>query len=154
MLAAVAQFLADSAGSSPVSMIAEQGIAASGKISMQEAPDGYTFLRLELPFDRAWASLGRALEKSSFEITDRDRSSGTYYVRFLEGGAEDEEEWWGVFWDTDDDEVLFDKVLVVSMTTLPTGPAATISIRPQDASVPFDERKTQELLSLIKGNIN
>lgn len=154
MLAAVAQFLADSAGSSPVSMIAEQGIAASGKISMQEASDGYTFLRLELPFDRAWASLGRALEKSSFEITDRDRSSGTYYVRFLQGGAEDEEEWWGVFWDTDDDEVLFDKVLVVSMTTLPTGPAATISIRPQDASVPFDERKTQELLSLIKGNIN
>ena len=111
-------------------------------------------MRLELPFDRAWAPLGRALEKSSFEITDRDRSSGTYYVRFLEGGADDEEGWWGVFWDTADDELLLDEVLVVSMTTLPTGPAVTISIRPQDASVPFDERKTQELLSLIKGNIN
>ena len=154
MLRAIAQFLADSADSAPVSMIAEQGIAASGKISMQEGPDGYTFLRLELPFNRAWASVGRALEKSSFEITDRDRSSGTYYVRFLEGGADDEEGWWGVFWDTADDELLLDEVLVVSMKTSPDGSAAIISIRPQDASVPFDERKTQELLSLIKGNIN
>ena len=54
--AAIAQFLADSADSAPVSMIAEQGISAGGKISMQEAPEGYTYMRLELPFDRAWAS--------------------------------------------------------------------------------------------------
>ena len=31
---------------------------------MQEAPEGYTYIRLELPFDRAWASLGGALEKA------------------------------------------------------------------------------------------
>jgi outer membrane protein assembly factor BamC len=154
MLRAIAQFLADSADSAPVSMIAEQGIAASGKISMQEAPNGYTFLRLELPFNRAWASLGRALEKSSFEITDRDRSNGTYYIRFLEGGAEDEDGWWGDFWDNADDETLFDEVLVVFMKALPTGTTMTITIQPQDVSVPFDKRKAQELLSLIKGNIN
>ena len=154
MLRAIAQFLADSADSAPVSMIAEQGIAASGKISMQEAPNGYTFLRLELPFNRAWASLGRALEKSSFEITDRDRSNGTYYIRFLEGGAEDEDGWWGDFWDSADDETLFDEVLVVFLKALPTGTTMTITIQPQDVSVPFDKRKAQELLSLIKGNIN
>ena len=66
MLQAVAQFLANSAGTAPVSMIAEQGISAGGKISMQEAPEGYTYIRLDLPFDRAWASLGRALEASTF----------------------------------------------------------------------------------------
>ena len=154
MLRAIAQFLADSADSAPVSMIAEQGIAASGKISMQEAPNGYTFLRLELPFNRAWASLGRALEKSSFEITDRDRSNGTYYIRFLEGGAEDEDGWWGDFWDSADDETLFDEVLVVFLKALPTGTTMTITIQPQDVNVPFGKRKAQELLSLIKGNIN
>ena len=154
MLRAIAQFLADSADSAPVSMIAEQGIAASGKISMQEAPNGYTFLRLELPFNRAWASLGRALEKSSFEITDRDRSNGTYYIRFLEGGAEDEDGWWSDFWDSADDETLFDEVLVVFLKALPTGTTMTITIQPQDVSVPFGKRKAQELLSLIKGNIN
>jgi outer membrane protein assembly factor BamC len=154
MLRAIAQFLADSADSAPVSMIAEQGIAASGKISMQEAPDGYTFLRLELPFNRAWASLGRALEKSSFEITDRDRASGIYYVRFSEDGADDEDGWWSGFWDSADDDILYDKVLVVAMETPATGSAVTISIRPQDVSVPFDKRNSQELLSLIKGNIN
>ena len=154
MLRAIAQFLADSADSAPVSMIAEQGIAASGKISMQEAPNGYTFLRLELPFNRAWASLGRALEKSSFEITDRDRSNGTYYIRFLEGGAEDEDGWWGDFWDNADDENLFDEVLVVFLKALPAGTTMTITIQPQDVNVPFGKRKAQELLSLIKGNIN
>lgn len=154
MLRAIAQFLADSADSAPVSMIAEQGIAASGKITMQEAPNGYAFLRLELPFNRAWASLGRALEKSSFEITDRDRSNGTYYIRFLEGGADDEDGWWGDFWGTADDETLFDEVLVVFMKPLPSGTAMSITIQPQDISVPFDKRKAQELLSLIKGNVN
>ena len=154
MLRAIAQFLADSADSAPVSMIAEQGMAASGKITMQEAPNGYAFLRLELPFNRAWASLGRALEKSSFEITDRDRSNGTYYIRFLEGGAEDEDGWWGDFWGTADDETLFDEVLVVFLKAQPSGTAMTITIQPQDISVPFDKRKAQELLSLIKGNVN
>ena len=78
MLRAIAQYLADSAESPPVSMIAEQGISAGGKISMQEATEGYTYIRLELPYDRAWASLGRALEESTFVIADRDRSAGIY----------------------------------------------------------------------------
>ena len=68
MLQAVAQYLANSADSAPVSMIAEQGIRATGKISMQESADGYTYIHLELPYARAWASLGRALAKSTFEI--------------------------------------------------------------------------------------
>ena len=43
MLRAIAQYLADSAESPPVSMIAEQGISAGGKTSMQEAPGGYRY---------------------------------------------------------------------------------------------------------------
>jgi outer membrane protein assembly factor BamC len=154
MQQSIAQFLANSADSAPVSMIAEQGISASGKITMQEASDGFPFLRLELPFDRAWASVGRALEKSSFEIADRDRSSGIYYVRFLEGGAQDEQGWWSRFWDSDKDHPLFDQILVVSMETQPGDPAVTIKLQPQDVSVPFNKQEAQELLVLIKGKIN
>lgn len=153
MLQAVAQFLADSADSAPVSMIAEQGISAGGKITLQEAPEGYAYLRLELPFDRAWASLGRALEKSSFEITDKDRSSGIYYVRFQGEAAEDEQGWWSKLWQSNDAQPPSDQVLLVSMKSLSE---QTVSIRltSQDTGISFDEREEKELLIMIKGNIN
>jgi outer membrane protein assembly factor BamC len=153
MQQAIAQFLADSADSAPVSMIAEQGISADGKISMQEAPEGYAFLRLELPFDRAWASMGRALEKSSFEITDRDRSSGIYYVRFQSEAAEEEQGWWADLWNSEDGEFPADQIFLVSMESLPEQ-AVSIRLKPQDAGVSLSKREEQEMLTRIKGNIN
>jgi outer membrane protein assembly factor BamC len=155
ILQAIAQFLADSTESAPVSMIAEQGISAGGKITMQESPEGYAYLRLELPFDRAWASLGRALEKSSFEITDRDRSSSVYYVRFLGKGAtaKQEQGWWSALWNSDDAQRLVGQVFVVSMETLPEQ-VVTIRLRAQDENISLEKREEQELLIMIKGNID
>jgi len=153
MLRAVAQFLANSADSAPVSMIAEQGISASGKISMQEAPEGYTYIRLALPYDRAWASLGRALEKSTFEITDRDRSGGNYYVSFLGPNAQEEAGWMDWLWDSDEDHPMAGQKFLVTMTTQDE-PAVIIRLLPQDDSQSFDKRDEQDLLALIKGNIH
>jgi len=153
MLQTIAQFLADSTESAPVSMIAEQGMSAGGKITLQQAPEGYTYLRLELPFDRAWAALGRALEKSAFEITDRDRSSGVYYVRFLGMAAQQEQGWWASMWNSDDEQLLVGRVFVVSMQTLPEQ-VVNIRLRPQDESIALEKREEQDLLVMIKGNID
>ena len=153
MLRAVAQYLANSAESSPVSMIAEQGISASGKISMQEAPDGYTFILLGLPFDRAWASVGRALEKSTFEITDRDRSTGRYYARFLGPNAEEEAGWMDWLWDSKDDHPMAGQMFLATVE-LQGEEEVTIRLQPQDDTSAFDKREEQSLLALIKGNIN
>jgi len=153
MLRAVAQYLVDSADSAPVSMIAEQGISAGGKISMQEAPEGYTYIRLVLPYDRAWASLGRALEKSSFEVTDRDRSGGIYYARFLGPDGEQEEGWMDWLWDSDEDHPMEGQVFLVSMQR-EGEQAVTIRLRSQDEAISFDKREEQGMLALIKGNIN
>ncbi len=153
MLTALAQFLADSAESAPVSMIAEQGISAGGKLTLEQAPQGDSYLRLELPFDRAWASVGRALEKSSFEITDRDRSSSIYYVRFLGQAAAEKKGWWASLWNTDDAQAMVGEVFLVTLQTLPEQ-AVTIRLQPQDAELPFDQRQEQELLLMIKGNID
>jgi len=153
MLRAVSQFLADSAESAPVSMIAEQGINAAGKITMQQAPEGYAYLRLELPHDRAWASLGRALEKSTFEITDLDRSSGVYYARFLGVAAAGKQGWWASLWNSDDAQAVVGQTFIVSMQALPDQ-AIAIRLRPQDESIPFDKREEQQLLVMIKGNID
>ena len=154
MLQAVAQFLADSADSAPVSMIAEQGISAGGKISLQEAPQGHTYISLGLPFDRAWASLARALERSAFAITDRDRSVGTYYARF-DGPSEEEEEagWMDWLWSGDDEHPLAGQSFVVEMAR-ENEQSVTIQLRPQEQDIEIEKRQEQGLLSLIKGNIN
>jgi outer membrane protein assembly factor BamC len=152
MLKAVAQFLADSADSSPVSMIAEQGISAGGKIVMLEEPGGESYLQLELPFDRAWASLERALEDSTFKITDRDRSSGIYYVVY-EGVEEEEKGWWASLWNRGSARPLIGQAFVVSVQTV-SQQAVHIRLQPQSADIPFDNRERQELLGMIKGNID
>ena len=152
MLSAVAQYLADSADSSPVSMIANQGLSAGGKISLQENEQGQTFIRLELPFDRAWASLDRALEKSSFAVTDRDRSNGIFYADFL-GPQEEEDE--GLFdWLWGDEEHEFqDESFLITLTAIDST-SVSIMLRPDDADLAFTKRGEQDLLAMIKGNIN
>ncbi|MCX2975786.1 outer membrane protein assembly factor BamC [Candidatus Marimicrobium litorale] len=153
MLRALAQYMADSAETAPVSMLAEQGIRATGKIALVEAPEGYFYLRLDLPYDRAWASLGRALEKSSFIISDRNRSEGLYYVRFSADGSDDETGWWSRLWENQDDVIDEDQILLVSMEPL-SEESMSIRMNPQDAAIVLDKREQQELLVAIKGNIN
>jgi len=48
-------------------------------------------------FDRAWRRVGLALDRVGFTVEDRDRSKGTYYVRYVDVDAKDEEKSEG-FW--------------------------------------------------------
>ncbi len=157
MLRALSQYMANSTDSAPVSMVAEQAISAEGKISMQEDPDNDIYIRLSLPYDRAWASVGRAIEESNFEITDRDRSAGKYYVRFLGTKAEDEAGWFDWMLGSDDDPMT-NQLIVVSVNSLN---AQDVAIRieqtaPLDGAetVVMEKRDEQALLSLIKDNID
>ena len=152
-LQAVAQYIANSADTAQVSMVAEQAIDATGKISLQEAQDGEPYIALGLPYDRAWASLARSLEKSTFEITDRDRSSGEYFAVFLGSSAEEDDGWFDWLWGDDEDQPHAGESFVISVS--PEGEnAVTIRLRPQDATVRLETREQQALLALIKGNIN
>lgn len=153
MLQALAQYIANSAGTAPVSMVANQEIDAAGKVSIKESPDGEAYIALALPYDRAWASLGRALQKSTFEITDRDRSTGIYYTRFLGPESEEEDGWFDWLWDSNEDQPHVGESFDVTMERVDAG-SVTIHLRPQNAEAPLDLRDQQAMLSLIKGNIN
>jgi len=157
MLKAVAQFLANSADSTPVSMVADQAISAAGKISMQEGPDDDIYIRLGLPYDRAWASVGRAIEESNFEITDRDRSAGKYYVRFLGTDTQEEAGWFDWMLSSDDDPMM-NQLFVISVETLDTSDVA-IRIDYQGPGEGAEETRVEKrdelaLLTLLKGNID
>lgn len=152
MLKAIAQFIANSTEDAPVSMMANQAITAGGKISMQESPEGYTYIQLDLPYDRAWASLGRALTASTFEITDRDRSVGKYYALFLGPDAEEEDGWFDWLF-SDDDHALADQPFLISVTALGEN-SVSIRLQPDAEIEDWNKREEQAMLALIKGNIN
>lgn len=83
MVQELAQYLADSSATA-VSMLAQQAINSSGRVTLEEDKDANTFIRLNLRFNRAWASTGRALEKAGFQVDDLNRKEQIYYVRFVE----------------------------------------------------------------------
>ena len=39
-------------------------------------------------FDRAWRRVGLALDRAGFTVEDRDRTSGTYFVRYIDDAKE------------------------------------------------------------------
>ena len=61
-------------------------------------------LEVDDPFDRAWRRVGLALDRVGFTVVDRDRSQGTYFVRYADDHGNSEK---GLlerakFWKTDD----------------------------------------------------
>ncbi|HEY3533387.1 MAG TPA: outer membrane protein assembly factor BamC, partial [Casimicrobiaceae bacterium] len=53
-----------------------------------EKSDGVAKLIVDDPFDRAWRRVGLALDRTGFTVVDRDRSSGTYFVRYADPDAD------------------------------------------------------------------
>ena len=52
------------------------------------APDKSGSLKVNDPFDRAWRSVGLALDRIGFTVEDRDRSKGLFFVRYIDPDAE------------------------------------------------------------------
>lgn len=153
MLRGVAQYIANSADTAPVSMMAEQSMSASGKVALRDDDLG-DYINLELPFNRAWASLARALDQSGFQITDRDRSDGKYYVSY-----EDEDEdgdgksgWFGWLRGSGDEHPATGVPLLLSMQR--ASDEEMVIRLSEESSARLQEDDLRSLLVLIKGNIN
>lgn len=92
MIQELAQYLADSQAAAAVSMLAQQAIDSQGRVILKETNQGQPYLQLALPFARAWASTHNALQKAGFKVTDLNREQNTFYLSYVEGTDEDEEE--------------------------------------------------------------
>ena len=80
MINLLAEHLADSPNRASYSLLA-QGIGSASKVKLLYDNSSEPYLSLSLPFDRAWASLGLALKKANFDISDLNRSRGFYVAR-------------------------------------------------------------------------
>ena len=48
-------------------------------------------LEVQQGFDAAWRQIGLALDRSNFTVSDRDRSKGIYFVRYIPDGEKEDE---------------------------------------------------------------
>jgi len=62
--------------------------AGPDRARLEKMPDGTTQLVVDDSFDRAWRRVGLALDRVGFTVVDRDRSKGTYFVRYVDPEAE------------------------------------------------------------------
>lgn len=60
---------------------------APPRATLQRGGDGQA-LTLNEQFDRAWRRVGLALDRVGFTVEDRDRSKGTYFVRYIDPGID------------------------------------------------------------------
>lgn len=73
-----------------VSLLAARDFDAPSRVSLSEDGNGNPFLSLDADFDRAWSSVGRALEMGNVRVDDINRSLGVYYINLAEKADKDE----------------------------------------------------------------
>jgi outer membrane protein assembly factor BamC len=160
MLKALAQFIADNGSSGSVSMLAQRGISAQGKVFFERKAGEAPQLRLQLPLERAWASLEAALPRAGFAVAETNRAEREVWVRYDPPVVEkDERGFFTRLWDwmfADDDADVFDDretVYVVSLRSAADGASQTIGIAHQDGG-DLPNAAREKLLNLLKGNLN
>ena len=177
MVKELAGYLADTSDAASVSLLA-QGISTANKVYIVRGEGGVPRIDLRLPFERAWASLGRALPRAGFSVTDLDRSTGVYYVKYdpapPEPKAKDGEtppegdveiarpererkgffkrmfSWWGDDEGEDEDNPALGRSYRVQMNNASDG--VTIDIRREDGSE-FEKGENEFLLGVVKAHL-
>ena len=121
-----------------------------------EKTDGISRLVVDDPFDRAWRRVGLALDRSGFTVVDRDRSLGTYYVRFSDPDADmarkDREKGFLskllTFWKTDDKE----KPEQYRIKIVETSPQSTVSVQDPSGN-PDRTQASDRILALLRDQL-
>ena len=79
-------------GSQASSQAAVAATATAAKVGAKVTTvNGVAAVDIADGFDRAWRRVGLALDRTGFTVEDRDRSQGTYFVRYVESGADKKE---------------------------------------------------------------
>jgi len=80
----LASMTRDSERGGSVSLVAARDFDAPSRVAMSEDGSGNPVLNVGADLDRAWSSVGRALEQGQWRIEDINRSLGLYYINLAE----------------------------------------------------------------------
>jgi outer membrane protein assembly factor BamC len=67
-----------------ISLLAARDFDAPSRVSLVEDGNGSLVLNVGSDLDRAWSSVGRALDKGQWRVEDINRSLGLYYINLAE----------------------------------------------------------------------
>ncbi|MCJ8168874.1 outer membrane protein assembly factor BamC [Atopomonas sediminilitoris] len=76
-----------------------------GRVNYSEDGNGMPLLNLDSDFNRAWSSVGRALEEADIRVDDLNRTQGIYYINIAEGSrkkAEEKKGWFSGMFSSDE----------------------------------------------------
>lgn len=157
MIEELAQYLADSSGTTAaVSMLAQQAIDSTGKIVIEEDDAAVPYIKLELPFPRAWASVGKSLSKAGYFISDLDRSQKIYYLRYdIEREKQGEPGFFASLfdWSDDDEDPATQGIGYKLQLREHDENTVIIAIDRQQPDEVMEEGEAKHLLTLIKRHI-
>jgi outer membrane protein assembly factor BamC len=128
--------------------------AAAGpeRARLEKEASGSYQLVVDDGFDRAWRRVGLALDRVGFTVVDRDRSKGTYFVRYADpenDGAKKDKGFLDklMFWKTDAPNVEQYRITVAEAT-----PRSLVTV--QDPNGAPDKSATGEkILSLLRDQL-
>ena len=75
-------------GTSQAQAQAAAALPADKRSSRVASVNNQPVVVIDEPFDRAWRRVGLALDRTGFTVEDRDRSQGTYFVRYVPPNAD------------------------------------------------------------------
>ena len=114
--------------------------------------DGRPGVQINEGFDRAWRRVGLALDRTGFTVEDRDRSAGTYFVRYVTPNPDKKEP--GLFSKllslgsaSKDESPLKFRILVKSQ-----GETSTVSVL-NEAGVPDTTANAQRIVQVIADDL-
>ena len=73
--------------SQEVAQVAVNAATPAKPVATVTTVNGLPGLEIADGFDRAWRRVGLALDRTGFTVEDRDRTQGTYFVRYVESGS-------------------------------------------------------------------
>lgn len=82
LITKIAEYIAQGPAAGSVSMIARD-IASESKALIEEDENGNPMLVLKIGFDRAWATVDGALQRSDMDVVSTDRDSATFQAVVL-----------------------------------------------------------------------
>jgi outer membrane protein assembly factor BamC len=128
---------------------ATSSAAATERARVEKAADGTSRLVVDDSFDRAWRRVGLALDRVGFTVVDRDRSKGTYFVRYADPDADGGKKEKGLldrlmFWKTD-----VEKPEEYRITVAQADPRSLVTVQ-DPKGAPDKSAVGEKILSLLK----
>lgn len=138
-----------------VSLLAARQYDAPSRVSLTEDGNGKPVLNLAADFDRAWSSVGRALEKGDVRVDDVNRSLGVYYINLAEKARRPEERpglFGRLFGGEPSKEEVEARAQRYQVRLTPVGDSVQIAVE-KDANTVAPDDVARRVLNLIQENL-